>query len=267
MIHETDKKLDNSFALFEPCPDDFVICKKDSEILLSLQNEEIVYPRVNEAEKVGEYLFSVGDKKYFIGEVREEFPFSFHNMRALRGKGFKNEVFAGITALHLINWYENTLYCGRCGSLLCNSKTERARVCDCGNIIYPTICPAVIVAVISGDRICMTKYNRGYANWALVAGYTEIGETVEQTVCREVMEEIGLKVNNVRYYKSQPWGLSSSLLLGFFCEVDGSDELRVDNIELKEAKWFTKDEIDFRNDDFSLTREMIEAFRTGNYPK
>ena len=136
-------------------------------------------------------------------------------------------------------------------------------VCGCGNTVYPAIAPAVIVGVENGDKICLTKYNRGYAHWALVAGYTEIGETPEQTVEREVMEETGLRVKNIRYYKSQPWGLSGSLLLGYFCEVDGSDAIRVDHDELKEGRWFTAEEIDFPDDLFSLTREMIARFREG----
>jgi len=134
-------------------------------------------------------------------------------------------------------------------------------ICTCGNIIYPKICPAVIVAVKNNDKILMTKYNTGYAHWALVAGYNEVGETIEETVHREVYEETGLKVKNLKYYKSQPWGLSSSLLFGFVCDIDGDDTIRIDDVELKEGRWFHRNDISFNNDDFSLTREMIDAFK------
>ena len=138
--------------------------------------------------------------------------------------------------------------------------------CGCGNVVYPQICPAVIVAITTPDRrrICLTRYNRPNARWSLVAGYTEIGETPEETVRREALEETGLRVKNVRYYRSQPWGLSGSLLLGFFCETENPDDLRPDGEELREACWFTPEEIDFTDDGFSLTRHMIEVFRTGS---
>ena len=100
-------------------------------------------------------------------------------------------------------------------------------------------------------------------NYALVAGFTEIGETLEGTVRREVMEEVGLKVKNLRYYKSQPWSFSSTLLCGFYCEVDGSTEVRLDTEELAVAEWFEREDIPLDNDGVSLTREMIHMFKTG----
>ena len=85
----------------------------------------------------------------------------------------------------------------------------------CANMVFPKIAPAVIVGVTHGDKILMTKYaGREYKRYALIAGFTEIGETAEETVKREVMEEVGLTVKNIRYYKSQPWGFDSNLLLG-----------------------------------------------------
>jgi NAD+ diphosphatase len=137
-------------------------------------------------------------------------------------------------------------------------------------MVYPRISPAVIVAVTKGDSILLTKYaGRAYAKYALIAGYTEIGETAEETVAREVMEEAGLKVKNIRYYKSQPWGFSETLLLGFFCEADGDDEICIDREELSVAQWVKRDEISKVQetyDDISLTNEMICCFRDGMVP-
>ena len=101
------------------------------------------------------------------------------------------------------------------------------------------------------------------ANYALVAGFTEIGETLEETVQREVMEEVGLKVKNIRYYKSQPWSFSSTLLCGFFCEVDGDTDITLDTEELAVGEWFDRDNIPVEDDGVSLTREMIGVFKTG----
>lgn len=261
MIHEIYPKLDNHYKNITPSENDRVICVKCGKVLSSLSDDKIIYPSVKESVLVGEYLFSVGENRYFAGNAEENDKYTFNNLREIRTAVSKEEVFAGLTALHIINWYNNNKFCGRCGMKMHHSQLERALICDCGNIVYPVISPAVIVAVTNGDKILLTKYNRKYSHWALVAGYTEIGETIEETVHREVMEETGLKVKNLRYYKSQPWGLSSSVLYGFFCEVDGSDEIKLDNDELKEGKWFKGEEIDFENDDFSLTREMIIKFK------
>ena len=108
------------------------------------------------------------------------------------------------------------------------------------------------------------SYIKGvYKKYALVAGFNEIGETLEDTVRREVMEEVGLKVKNIRYYKNQPWGLSSSLLVGFFAELDGQATVTLDTNELSEATWFKREDIREHNLSISLTQEMIEVFRRG----
>ena len=104
--------------------------------------------------------------------------------------------------------------------------------------------------MLNGDRILLTKYaGRDFAHYALIAGFTEIGETFEDTVRREVMEEAGIRVKNIRYYKSQPWGIVDDLLAGFFCDVDGDPTIHMDSSELKEAAWHTRDEIVLRPTD------------------
>ncbi len=130
----------------------------------------------------------------------------------------------------------------------------------CGNEIYPKIAPAVIVGVKDGNRLLLTRYaGRAYKRYALVAGFNEIGETPEETVQREVMEEVGLKVRNIRYYKSQPWAFTGTLLMGFFCELDGSDEtITLEEDELSEAGWFTPEQVPEDEEHCSLTAEMME---------
>ena len=140
----------------------------------------------------------------------------------------EKSVFEAFTAKHLAGWYGVNRFCGRCGTRTTRSNTERAICCpSCGNTIYPKICPAVIVGTIKRgetkdkDQMLLTKYNRGIEYYALVAGFTEIGETFEETVAREVMEETGISVKNIQYYKSQPWGVADDILAGFICEADG----------------------------------------------
>jgi NAD+ diphosphatase len=135
---------------------------------------------------------------------------------------------------------------------------------QCQNTVYPKIAPAVIVGIFHGDELLLTRYaGRSGSRYALVAGYTEIGETAEDTVRREVKEEVGLDVKNLRYFKSQPWGLSGSLLLGFYAELDGADEVTLDTNELSEAVWVHRSDIDVTMENFSLTNEMIYRFKQG----
>jgi NAD+ diphosphatase len=138
----------------------------------------------------------------------------------------------------------------------------------CGLIEYPKISPVVIVAVTNGNSILLTRYaNRPQTHFALVAGFVEIGETLEDTVRREVLEETGVRVKNLRYYKSQPWGFSSSLLNGFYCDLDGDDAIKVDGVELSEAVWVPRDEVPPMmmppDKNVALTAEMMEMFRIG----
>ena len=97
----------------------------------------------------------------------------------------------------------------------------------------------------------------------MIAGFTEIGETLEQTVEREVYEEVGLKVKNIKYYKNQPWSLSDTLLVGFFAELDGSDEIKMDKEELSVAHWVKRDDMVLQDSQISLTYEMMKYFKDG----
>ena len=129
---------------------------------------------------------------------------------------------------------------------------------SCGRQEYPVLMPAVIVGITNGDKIICSKYEgRSFKQYALIAGFAEIGETIEETVHREVMEEVGLKVKNLRYYKSQPWSFSGTLLFGFFCDVDGDDTLTVDHEELSVAQWFDRDKIICQDTGSSLTNDCL----------
>ena len=222
------------------------------------------------------YLFALDDTAFFLspGPCQTSLAgkgFIFKDIRSLRQEGYgpKEMYFAALTALQLASWYRDNRFCGTCGHTTVLSDKERAVVCPaCGRTIYPRIVPAVIVGVTDGDRLLMTKYaGRGIPFYALIAGFTEIGETLEETVAREVMEEVGLKVRNIRYYKSQPWAIADDILAGFYCDVDGDTTIRLDTTELKEGVWMKREEVVLQPDDYSLTNEMMLMFKEGKEPR
>lgn len=273
-------KLDNSFKDIKPEDEDFVLVfSGEGKVYVGGDEGKMRFLtfadcKVNEddAPFSAVYLFSVDDKRYFLlnnyGNGTRKSGFAYYTIREIRDR-FSGEddvnIYVAFTAYHLWKWYSDNKFCGKCGSALNHSEKERAMICpDCGNVIYPRINPAVIVGVIRGDCLLLTKYCRGYSHNALVAGFTEIGETLEETVAREVMEETGVKVKNIRYYKSQPWGMAQDMLTGFYCEADGDGEIHMDENELKYAEWVKREDIELQPNNLSLTNEMMKMFKEGN---
>lgn len=242
-----------------------VMCR-DEEMLAFPTWQEICRRMQPEDGTKPVYLFSVDQTLFFYMEAGEDFAcpagWQMLERQQLRHKKPKQLAFAAANACMLDGWYTANRFCGRCGNDLIHDKKERMLFCPhCQNRIYPRINPAVIVAVTNKSKLLLTKYNgRAYKNYALIAGFNEVGESLEDTVRREVMEEAGLNVKNIRYYASQPWAFADNLLAGFFCEVDGDDEIRMDTEELSVACWMERDEIPVEWDDVSLTNEMICAF-------
>jgi len=269
------ERLYNEFAVIRPSDEDTALCFFEKDILIRRDEDDYLYlPRVcdiGDSENF-RYLFRIGEKRYFLytgGKHLQLEGFEYENARTIRDIKSKDICFAVITGWHLFSWYENNRFCGKCGSKTVHDDKERMLKCEkCGNMIYPKISPAVIIAVCNGDKLLLSKYaGRNFTRYALLAGYTEIGETIEETVKREVMEEVGLSVKNIRYYKSQPWGVDGNVLMGFFCDLDGEDKIKIDEQELSMADWFERGNIPAKDDGFSLTREMIRIFEEGKEPK
>lgn len=291
------KHLDNQYQNIEPELSDIVFLFEGSSVLGRIEGDSVLYPLYAEFKSLDSqnmeavqydyiYMLSVDEERYFLAKPRNELQkgsfqgemaddgahseyrtpidgYEFIGVNMFRKAFPKHRAFAAITAYHLYGWYRDNRFCGRCKSELKHSDKERMLGCPvCGNSIYPKISPAVIVGVTDKDRLLLTKYaNRTYKNYALVAGFAEIGETLEETVKREVFEEVGLRVKNIRYYKSQPWALSGSLLAGFYCDLDGDDTICLEREELSVGTWVSADELPGEDDGVSLTREMIVNFR------
>ena len=268
----------NAFRNPAPVPKDvdLVASFADGAVLLTREGN---FPTVAEIRTLGVleeeliHLFAVDDIQFFLLEEPTEAvkaalcPTPTTVFRTIEPRFLR---LAGPSALHLMNWRQANRFCGCCGAPTVRDDKERAMRCTvCGALVYPRINPAVVVALRDGDRLLLTRYadrNRS-ARYALIAGFTEIGETMEQTVCREVMEEVGLRVKNVRYHANQPWGFVGNQMVGFWADLDGDGTVTLDTSELKEAVWLRRDEIPESHDPIDLTHTMTEMFRLGKDPR
>ncbi len=264
----------NEFSRRPPADDDAVLAYRGEALLMDAA-DGIRLPRVAQlpggAAAPLQYLFSEDGRGYYLLEAEGPEPFGgfgYVDSRTYRAMGPQELLFACAVGETLHRWYRDTRFCGRCGAAMAKSGTERAMVCPaCGSTVYPKICPAVIVAVCDGDRLLLTKYaGRVTRQYALVAGYAEIGESIEDTVRREVREEVGLELGELRFYKSQPWAFTDTLLMGFYARLRGSDAIRLQEEELSVGRWFRRDELPDDHSAISLTGEMIETFRLGRDP-
>jgi NAD+ diphosphatase len=170
-------------------------------------------------------------------------------------------ILVGGCAGQLIRWGQSHRYCGRCGRPTEDQGNERAKICrGCGLVCYPRLSPAVIVAVVRDGKLLLARSARFPVDfWSVLAGFVEPGETLEACVVREVREEVGVLVQNVRYFGSQPWPFPDSLMLGFTAEYAGG-EIRIDGEEVIEAAWFSADSLPNIPPRVSIARRLIDWY-------
>lgn len=217
-------------------------------------------------------LLEKGVNQIFLGEWRDQFIFSsdyshlnpsellkiqeeneFQDLRAVGADLSPIEASLAVYARGLQYWHKTHGFCHRCGSLSVITEGGHSRTCsnsECSHITYPRIAPAVIVLVEhypkdgSAPKCLLGKGNKSWGNIrSTLAGFTEVGESLEETVKREMDEEAGIKVHNIRYMGSQPWPFPSSLMVGFFAEAYQT-ELVLEKEEISEAAWYTIDDIE-----------------------
>lgn len=163
------------------------------------------------------------------------------------------------------DWNTNTVYCGRCGEQNNCKEDERAKICpECGLITYPRISPAIMAAVVREDKLLLAR-GKDFPNpqmFSILAGFVEPFETLEDCLKREVYEETGIRVKNIKYFKSQPWPFPDSLMIGFTAQYE-SGEIQIDKTEIAEAGWFDKEKLPQIPGKYSLSGEMIRNFIAG----
>ena len=188
-------------------------------------------------------------------------PYEWMDLRSLLGTISEELFWVAGRANHLLHWERSHRYCGGCSHPTQNKADERAKVCPaCGLVNYPRLSPAVIVAVIKGEQILLARNKRFRGPfYSVLAGFVEPGETLEQCVQREIREEVGLSVRNIRYFGSQPWPFPNSLMVAFVADYACGD-IVVDGSELMEADWFSAQSLPSLPSRISIARQLIDWF-------
>lgn len=266
--------FDNHFVPNQkPSEDDFILHYSENALLLKAVEGGFELPRRKDfthfpEASVATYLFKLNGVACFMawGELVSEQPnLSYQDIASYRTMSPSEVAWICLVGAHLLNWYTHNRFCGKCGSSMTHKQDERAMQCtECGNVVYPRISPAVIVAIRSGDSILLASNSSiPGRRYSLIAGFVDVGETLEEAVVREVKEEVGLDVQNIRYHTSQPWPVSGSLMVGFTAEADQSHPIHVDTTELLEAAWFKRGALPNHSLPLSIAGDMIEKFENG----
>ncbi len=255
-------------------PDDFIFCFSGNRLLIRNVNSKYELPKYVEIKQylkdsrlVYGFLIDGTNCFLYLNEVDEAGPsFIFEEVYPLRFSDQKDIAWISAVALQLKFWYNENQFCGKCGYPTEINTKERAISCkNCQQTVYPKISPAIIVAVLCGDKILLGRgVNFRSRFYSLIAGYADIGESLEDAVKREVKEEVGIDVFNIRYYSSQPWPYSGSMMIGYIAEADENQSIKIDEREISEAAWFTKDNLPEYPKEISIAGEMIEKFKLGN---
>jgi len=212
-----------------------------------------------------QYLGTLDSQPCYAAEAAAELPdadhFKFINLRALFRSMDEDLIWVAGRANQLVDWSRTHQQCGVCGHPTEDKTDERAKICpQCGLVNYPRLSPAVIVAVLKNDRILLARNKRfKLPFYSVLAGFVEPGENLEECVQREIREEVGIMVKNIRYFGSQPWPFPNSLMIAFVADYAGGD-ITIDGSELIDADWFSKDELPQIPPSISIARQLIDWF-------
>ncbi|MBU5256232.1 NAD(+) diphosphatase [Tissierella praeacuta] len=223
---------------------------------------ELFKPQINHLQCLGAYK----GINCYCGEIKENLGenYDFIDLKTYSKNISHDDFLVSAKALLLLDYIRNNQKCGICGSqmIVKISGNDRAMICSsCDNMVWPKTAPAIIVAITKEDKLLLA-HNKMFQEgmYSVIAGFVEMGETFEDCVRREVFEETGIKVHNIKYFGSQPWPFPNSMMIGFTAEyLEG--EIKVDNDEIVDAQWFTKEEIPGKyKKSISISTELIEWF-------
>ena len=242
-----------------------------SKLLTKTANDTVTVPSTADLSEYHltpdryQYLGTLDSRPCFAAEFTADSPdvdhLKFKDLRALFGSLEEDLIWIAGRANQLVDWSRTHKHCGSCGHLTEDKTDERAKICpQCGLVNYPRLSPAVIVAVLKDNQILLARNKRfKLPFYSVLAGFVEPGETLEECVQREIREEVGIMVQNIRYFGSQPWPFPNSLMIGFVADYAGG-EIAIDGSEIMDAAWFSKDELPKIPPKISIARQLIDNF-------
>ena len=213
----------------------------------------------------GLYLGSLDGQPCYAGTLETgSFPdatFKLNNLRTLFGLIPDELIWIAGRGNQLLYWHLTHRYCGKCGHETEDKADERAKICPrCQLVNYPRLSPAVIVAIIKNNRILLARNRRfKLPFYSVLAGFVEPGESLEECIKREIREEVGITVKNIRYFGSQPWPFPDSLMIAFVSDY-AAGEIAIDRSELIDAAWFSKNNLPQIPPKISIARQLIDWF-------
>lgn len=245
-----------------------------NKLLICIESDKTYIPCLMDIKAVGltpirqQYLGTLADTDCYSVEIEQDHvspkSMSFKGLRQLFGS-LEDDFFslAG-RAFQIMEWDRTHQYCGHCGTPTLPLSGRRAKQCSkCGLVSYPRLSPAVIVLVERGDEILLARAHHFPANlYSILAGFVEPGESLEDTISREIYEEVGIEVKDIQYFGSQPWPYPNSLMIGFSATY-ASGEIQIEEEELVDAAWFTKDNLPLIPPKLSIARRLIDWFVAG----
>jgi NAD+ diphosphatase len=256
---------------FEDSGESLVFAFHGDELLIHENAAAINLPVSENFDSLGlpytsmHYLGSLGEQPCFAVDLEEDEPLpegmALAGLRRLFG-AISEELFQiGGRAFQVLNWDRTHRFCGRCGSATNYHDSDRARECpQCKLLSFPRVSPAIIVLVQKGHEFLLARNARFPGKrYSIIAGFVEPGETLEETVHREIKEEVGIDVRDVRYFGSQPWPFPHSLMVGFTAQYAGG-EIVVDGEEIVDSGWYSSDNLPELPDGISISRRIIDWF-------
>lgn len=245
---------------------------KLNELMVDANNNHIKIPYTHNLEELKispirtQYIGTLDGSPCYSAEVNPgtDAPegMAFKDLRSLYDDLDEDIYLLAGRAVQIVNWDSNHQFCGKCGTPTETKEDEMAKVCpECGFTSHTRLSPAVITAIIKDGKLLMAQHSRTPGNmYGLIAGFVEAGETLEETVLRETQEEVGLRVNNIKYFSSQSWPFPNSLMIAFTADYE-SGQIRVDGDEITHARWFNTDELPETPSRVSIAGELIDWYK------
>jgi len=242
-----------------------------NRLLLHRDGQELRVPRWEEWRDLGlqqaatHYLGAMGGAHCYAVQLSEESPepdrVVFKDLRSVLLT--MDESITGVAGLafQIVHWDRTHRFCGQCGQPMEPMTEERARKCArCDLVFFPRLSPVIIVRVCRGEQLLLARSpHTPPGMYSVLAGFVEPGETLEEAVAREVMEEVGVSLRNIRYFGSQPWPFPHSLMIGFTAEHAGG-EIQIDGKEIEDASWYSTDRLPLLPSPISIARKLVDDF-------